>query len=241
MFVVSEICDNGFMCNRYVSPSQAEIERFWHIGGQNPPRWWQAEIHPRSPGPFIRAVAAGRELVLGQWALIPHFAKAAKLPYQTNNARSEELSSKASFRQPWLRGQRCIIPAWSFDEPCWETGKNVWWRFRRADAAPWGLAGLFNTWTDPATGELVESYTMLTINADHHPLMRRMHKPRPDRPASAQDKRSAIPIEMGETDQWLKGSPEDAKQLLRLAPVETFDAAPMAGSSGSAPVQTPLL
>jgi len=229
------------MCNRYVTPSQAEIERDWHIGRQNPPRWWELEIHPRSPGPFVRASGGDRELVLGQWALIPHFAKTARLPYQTNNARIEGLANKASFRQPWLRGQRCIIPAASFDEPCWETGKNVWWRFRRADGAPWGLAGLFNVWTDPATGEVIESYTMLTLNADHHPLMRRMHKLKADRPADAQDKRSVIPIEMADMDQWLSGSVENAKQLLRLAPVDVFDAAPVDESAGGWPIQYPLL
>ena len=78
----------------------------------------------------------------------------------------------------------------SFDEPNWETGKNVWWRFRRADGAPWGLAGLWNTWTDKATGEIVESYTMLTLNADAHPLMSRMHKPDPKLGPDQQDKRS---------------------------------------------------
>src|SRR3546814_1860630 len=94
------------MGNRYVTPSQAEIERFWHIGNRNQPRWWEAAVHPRAAGPFVRAHDIGRELVVGQWALIPHFAKSAKLPYQTNNARSEELASKASYRQPWQRGDR---------------------------------------------------------------------------------------------------------------------------------------
>jgi putative SOS response-associated peptidase YedK len=186
-------------------------------------------------------VGGDRELVLGQWALIPHFAKTAKLAYQTNNARAEELASKASFREPWLRGQRCIIPAASFDEPCWETGKNVWWRFRRTDGAPWGIAGLFNPWTDPTTGEVIESYTMLTLNADHHPLMRRMHKPKPDRPAAAQDKRSVIPIEVADVDQWLSGSLEDATQLLRLAPVEIFDAGPIVRHTRGGSILPPLL
>ncbi len=158
------------MCNRYVSPAEAEIERFWHIGRHNQPRWWErAKVFPRGKGPFIRAGASEWHLVVGQWGLIPHFAKAAILPYSTNNARSEELANKASYRQPWAKGQRCIIPALSFDEPCWETGRNIWWRFTRADGNPWGLAGLWNTWTDKATGELVESYTMLTINADAPP------------------------------------------------------------------------
>ncbi|MDB5826654.1 MAG: hypothetical protein JWQ73_874 [Variovorax sp.] len=45
--------------------------------------------------------------------------------------------------------------------------------------APWALAGLWNVWTNRDTGEAHESYTMLTINADDHALMRRMHKPDP--------------------------------------------------------------
>lgn len=214
------------MCNRYVTPSQAEIERLWHIGNRNQPRWWEAAVHPRAAGPFVRAHNTERELVVGQWALIPHFAKSAKLTYQTNNARSEELASKASYRQPWQRGQRCIIPAMSFDEPCWETGRNVWWQFQRSDGTPWGLAGLWNTWTDPGTGEVLESYTMLTINADEHPLMRRMHKPDPKKPATAQDKRSVIPIEVSDVDCWLTGSVEEASSLLRLAPENIFAAKP---------------
>lgn len=129
-----------------------------------------------------------RELIVGQWALVPWFAKTAKLPYATVNARSEELEAKASFKHPWARGQRCIIPAESFDEPNWETGKNVWWRFARADGMPWGVAGLWNTWTDKASGEVVESYTMLTLNADHHPLMNRMLKPDPKLGPDQQDK-----------------------------------------------------
>jgi putative SOS response-associated peptidase YedK len=117
----------------------------------------------------------------------------------------------------------------------------VWWRFRRADGTPRGLAGLFNTWADQATGEVIESYTMLTINADAHPLMRRMHKAKPSRPTNAQDKRSVIPIEMMDTDQWLSGSPEEAEQLLRLASVDVFDAAPVVEPSSGGPVQALLL
>jgi putative SOS response-associated peptidase YedK len=35
-------------------------------------------------------------------------------------------------------------------------------RFARVDGQPWVLAGLWSEWTDPVTGELVPSYTMLT-------------------------------------------------------------------------------
>lgn len=217
------------MCNRYVSPEAGDIERYWHTGGRSP--WRGAAVHPRQLGAFIRAArdapAPGeRELVVGQWGLVPWFAKTAKLTYSTNNARFEELASKASFKQPWARGQRCIIPAWTFDEPNWESGRNVWWRFKRADAAPWGLAGLWATWTDKATGEMLESYTMLTLNADDHPLMRRMHKPDPKLGPDQQDKRSVVPIEPEDVDTWLHAPLTVAQQLVRLAAETVFDAMP---------------
>ncbi|KWT68576.1 protein of unknown function DUF159 [Comamonas testosteroni] len=40
---------------------------------------------------------------------------------------------------------------------------------------------------------------------DSHPLMSRMHKPDPKLPADQQDKRSVIPIEVQDIDQWLAG------------------------------------
>lgn len=218
------------MCNRYIAPDDLEIERFWQVNQNSPPRWVKA-VFPRSPGPFIRRAKDvtdyQRELVTGQWGLIPWFAKEPKLKFPTNNARSEELEQKASYKDPWKRGQRCIIPAVSFDEPNWETGKNVWWQFRRTDGAPWGLAGLWNTWTDKASGEIHESYTMLTINADGHPLMGRMHKPDPKLPADQQDKRSVIPLEAHDFDRWLTCTVEEARALMKVPPVEMFDAAPL--------------
>lgn len=220
------------MCNRYGTPRIAEIERFWHIGGRTENRWWEEprDVFPRQPGPFIRRArhdpGYSRELTVGRWGLIPWFSKTADVKFSTNNARSEELAAKATFKDPWRRGQRCIIPAATFDEPNWESGKNVWWRFARADGDPWGLAGLWNVWRDPATGEEVESYTMLTINADAHPLMSRMHKPDPKLGPDKQDKRSVIPIELADVDQWLAGTVQEASELLRLAPVGVFEAGP---------------
>ena len=136
---------------------------------------------------------------------------------------------KASYKQPWARGQRCIIPAEAFFEPNWESGRHVPWRFTRADGEPWGLAGLWNAWVDPATGEVVESYTMLTINADTHPLMKRMHRPDPKRSPEQQDKRSVVPIEIVDVDNWLMAPPAQAATLVRLAPAELFVAGPAVG------------
>lgn len=224
------------MCNLYGSTKEAGIRKHWRPANELPSAWGGDIVAPRKPGPFIRRArddaAYSRELVVGRWGLVPWFSKTADIKYATNNARSEELTEKASYKHPWARGQRCIIPADWFDEPNWEAGKNEWWRFRRADGEPWGLAGLWNVWKDPATGEEVESYTMLTLHANSHPLMKRMHKPDVDPatkmplPFAQQDKRSVVAIEQADVDQWLAGTVQEAQELLRLTPVEAFNAGP---------------
>jgi putative SOS response-associated peptidase YedK len=90
---------------------------------------------------------------------------------------------------------------------------------------------LWNIWVDKASGEVVESYTMLTLNADSHPLMSRMHKPDPKLAADAQDKRSVVSIDIGDVDTWLFGTEAEARQLVRLAEVEVFDAEPQDGAA----------
>jgi putative SOS response-associated peptidase YedK len=154
----------------------------------------------------------------------------------TNNARWDEkkgMPEKFTFKPAWWAGRRCLIPADDYDEPCYAvTGKNIWWRFARRDREPWMIAGLWSEWTDPTTGEIVPSYTMLTINCDAHPLLKFMHKPEVDKttglvlPADKQDKRSIVAIEREHFKTWLEGSKEEAAQLMRLPAVELFEHAP---------------
>lgn len=209
------------MCNRYVSPADRDIERQWQLVHHTP--WLGGGVYPRAAGAFIRAAGQGRELVVGQWGLIPWFAKEARLTYSTQNARFEEIAAKPSYKLAWARGQRCIIPAASFDEPCWESGKNEWWTFRRRDGTAWGLAGLWNAWVDRASGEILESYTLLTANADAHPLMKRMHKPDPKLGPDEQDKRSVLVVPIDAVDAWLSGAVDSARSALRLPVVDEIE------------------
>lgn len=214
------------MCNRYFQPPRERINFFRIL--DVPKDYRGMDVFPRGTGSFLRKLPSGdgMELVPGQWGLVPHFAKSRTLTFSTNNARIESVTTAASYKAPWGRSQRCIIPVDVFWEPCWESGKNEWWRFQRADGNPWGLAGLWNRWVDRDSGEMVESYTMLTQNADHHPLMRRMHKPDPKLAPDQQDKRSVVALEPDDFEQWLHGSIDEATALIRLPPTESFDAAP---------------
>jgi putative SOS response-associated peptidase YedK len=219
------------MCTKYLSPDERVLEQYFRV--KSPAGWHGAALYPRAPGVFLRPsrIAAQWDCVAGRWGLIPSFATTADIRYATYNARFEELLDKPSYRQPWLRGQRCLIPADSFDEPCWETGRNVWWRFRRRDGTPWALAGLWNAWLDRAHNQWIESYTMLTVNADDHPLMRRMHKPDPAYGPQEQDKRSVVAIAPEDYAAWLTGTLDEARGLVRAPPMEHLDSAPVRNAS----------
>ena len=108
----------------------------------------------------------------------------------------------------------------SYSEPYWGTGKNIWWRFARADGEPWALAGIWDEWTDPQTGEVVPHYSMLTQNCDGHPLLGLMHKPDPKLPADKQDRRSVVPIEKQDWDAWLHGTIDQASALIQVPDLE---------------------
>jgi putative SOS response-associated peptidase YedK len=222
------------MCNRYRPTSVVRIRDifgFTYIESGPPmeDRYRTTGIGPLQPGPFVRARRA--DLDVGQWGLTPDGSptlrpinRQTKRPMSTNNARWNPARGQPearSFWGPWDRGQRCLVPADDFDEPYWGTGKNIWWRFRRADGEPAMLAGLWNEWTDPATGEVMPSYTMLTINCNAHPVLRLMHRPDlgPDKqplPDDQQDKRTVVPLERSDWDAWLHGSAEQASGVVRL-------------------------
>ena len=148
-----------------------------------------------------------------------------EMRYSTNNARVESVATKPTFAHAWKRGQRCLVPADWYAEPNWETGKNIWWHLRRADGAPWFLAGLWSEWVDSASGEVVPNFTVLTCNCDDHPMLVRLHKPDPKLPPDRQDKRSLVHVDASDWDQWLSGTADEALQLITPQPVEVFDQA----------------
>jgi putative SOS response-associated peptidase YedK len=225
------------MCNRYRPASVVRIPDAFgvtYIESGPDLRYNTAGIGPLQPGPFLRP-RQGLELLVGQWGLTPDdsitlrpASKKTGRPISTNNARWGNGEPEAwTFKGAWRRGQRCLIPAEDYDEPYWGTGKNIWWRFARADCQPWAFAGLWNEWTDPSTAEVIPSYTMLTINCDAHPLLRLMHKPERDKegnllPPEKQDKRTVVPLEREHWDEWLHGSRDQAAALVRLPGSECF-------------------
>jgi hypothetical protein len=67
---------------------------------------------------------------------------------------------------------------------------------------------------------------MLTVNADDHPLMRRMHKPDGNLAPDRQDKRSVVAIVAADVDHWLHAPAAEAARLIKPPARELFDAGP---------------
>lgn len=117
---------------------------------------------------------------MARWGLIAASAKTLNTQPSTFNARSESVATSPTFCGAWAKGQRCIVPAEAVCEPDWRSGRHVPTRLQRADGTPMGIAGLWDSWVSPG-GDVVQSFTMLTINAAAHPLMMNLHKPQDEK------------------------------------------------------------
>ena len=163
------------MCGRYVSPTQAEMERYWELT--------EAQIRnpigqllcasPTAIVPMLRLSDAGLEEVAARWGLIPIWWKEAKPPRNTFNARSEEAGTKAMWRIPASKA-RCLVPAMGWYE--WKeveridpsTGEATKAKqpffMRRPDREPIAFAGLMSRRT--VEGDKTEfTCTILTRDA----------------------------------------------------------------------------
>ncbi len=171
------------MCSHY--QALKEQDKYHRYFGVEPPGdLGKVDLWPGDLGAFIRRhpltevgdeAVPPREGLNGMFGLVPHWSLDTKITKHTFNARSETVAAKPSFREAWKRNQHCIIPADAFFEPDWRSGKAIPTKITRTDGEPLGIAGLWSWWKSPK-GEVIHSYTMLTINADDHPLMRLFHK-----------------------------------------------------------------
>ena len=198
------------MCVNYRPATPAQLQNFFKVrpGNFQTPE----ESFPGYAAPMI----LGDEAVKACFGLIPHWAKDSKLSRSTYNARSETVADKPSFRQAWRLGQFCLVPMQAFYEPNYESGAAVRWKIERRDQQPFAVAGLWDRWLSP-TGEPVLSFTMLTVNADAHPLMKRFHKP-------GEEKRSIVAIAQEQWGDWQYATPEQATKMLLVSQADLFQA-----------------
>lgn len=201
------------MCANFAPSRQAAWERAF--AAQYPSGAFASEVFPGQAAPILMNDRA-HSSALATFGLLPHWAR-PDLVRKTYNARSETAWQKPSFREAWRKAQFCIVPADTLFEPRYLEGRAVRWGIRSVDDRPLGIAGLWES-RETADG-LHYSFTILTINADHHPVMKDMHRP-------GDEKRMVVILAPERYDEWLGTTPQRAMEWLTEFPAEKLTALP---------------
>lgn len=173
---------------------------------------------PYSPGKRVSAFTLPEVPVILQserskidlltWGLIPFWAKDAEVANNmrtmTFNAKAETLTKKTSFRHTIAR-QRCLVLTNGFYE----------WQHRGKLKAPYfislkndiamPMAGLSDSWTNQETGEVINSFTIVTTAAN--PLMEQIHNTK---------KRMPVIFFPEQEELWLDNHTDSEQALLLL-------------------------
>lgn len=105
-----------------------------------------------------------RSLDLIKWGLIPHWCTDPKGGRKPINARAENLTKLPMFREAYTQ-RRCIVPVDGFFE--WRAIKGARakqpYAIAMKDGSPFGLAGLWENWRNPSTGEWERTFAIITV------------------------------------------------------------------------------
>ncbi|MDN7858332.1 SOS response-associated peptidase family protein [Burkholderia cepacia] len=233
------------MCTNYVAPgedpglSELKIDNFRDLYRWTP---WKPEIYQDYDAPIVANID-GRFTPLiagfGFWPRALQKANVEKAKEQgrkppivrsTMNVRDDNPGKSPLYGPTWRSGGRCLIPARYVVEPSypdaeqdaagkWILGPCVLQRIGVIGRPTMCVAGIWRTLKD-AEGKPRHVMTMITVNADGHPVMSRMHKP-------ADEKRSVVILRPDDWEEWLTTpNIEAARAMLQLYPADKMVAVP---------------
>lgn len=183
------------MCGRFAfySPTEAAAALFGvSTAVEIKPRY---NIAPTQEIAAIRNTGEGqgdeRELVMLRWGLVPFWAKDPSIGNRMINARAETVAEKPSYRAAF-RHRRCVVLADGFYEWRRENDSKTPYFISLASDEPFALAGLWENWTDKATGESLQTTTLITTEANE--FMQPLHH------------RMPVIVQSDAANEWLAGS-----------------------------------
>lgn len=237
------------MCTNYRPSDKALIESLWDLAP--PLEDWAPEAYEDGAAPIVRAgPSGGLECVLGTFGFVPQrIAKtwqpraqpqeaskgkraATRAPLTTMNARAETIATKPTYGPYWRDGHHlCLIPATGVYEPNYEAngqkGPSIRYRLWVRDEPAFAIAGMWRTWPSEDSGAEQTTFTMITVNADHHAVFKRMHKPFLADGKTPNEKRGVVIVPRKHWADWLTCSDAElARTFLGLYPSERMDCAP---------------
>ena len=192
------------MCGRFAfySPTEAAAALFGVEGS--------IDVQPRyniAPTQYVAAIRKGedeqRELVMLRWGLVPFWAKDPSIGNRMINARAETVAEKPSYRNAY-KHRRCLVLADGFYEWRRQGDTKTPYFISLASGEPFALAGLWENWTDKASGESLQTTTLVTTDAND--FMAPLHH------------RMPVVLEAGSATDWLAGSQELLDDVAAITP-----------------------
>jgi putative SOS response-associated peptidase YedK len=167
------------MCGRYAlyAPT-SELQRHFEASTDE----LQDDLSPRYNAapmqwlPVVRQRPSGERVVhLLRWGLVPSWSRDESIATRLINARGETLAEKASFRAAY-KSRRCIVPASGFYEWKREGKEKQPYYAHPTDGKLLGFAGLWEQWSLGDGGDCVDTFTVVTTDANDtmKPLHARM-------------------------------------------------------------------
>ncbi|UCG28844.1 MAG: SOS response-associated peptidase [Bacteroidales bacterium] len=149
---------------------------------------------------------------LFQWGLIPSWSRneefANDIRYKTFNAKAETITEKPSFRNA-VKIHRCLVISRGFYE--WQTvgrEKFPYFIYLRNNEI-FAFAGIFDSWTNHETGEILNTFSIITTAAN--PLLEKIHNIK---------KRMPVILSPEDEWQWLDTSVPLSQSLQLLKPYD---------------------
>lgn len=156
--------------------------------------------HPATP---IITKESTESIQLFHWGLIPHWAKDSSIRKNTLNARLETIHEKPSFRN--YVNNKCLILADGFYEWKWldpKGKKKEKYLITVENNEAFAFAGIYSQWIDKTTGEILNTYSILTTAANK--LMSEIHNTK---------KRMPVILRPEEEKYWLNSKDFNFKEV----------------------------
>jgi putative SOS response-associated peptidase YedK len=210
----SQVHHIAIMCGRVIQ-SGGPV-RYAIVDGMNvrdsrvhnyPPRWNAAQSQDLL---VIRRNHQTGEVSLEplRWGLIPYWCQDPKGGRKPINAKCETVRNLPTFRDAYRR-RRCIVPVDGFFE--WKAIKGQKakqpYAIAMKDGSPFGLGGLWENWKEPASGEWIRTFAVITTDANE--LVAEIHD------------RMPLILAPGDYARWLSDEP-DPREVMRPFPADSM-------------------
>jgi len=202
------------MCGRFgISATAEQLALLLEIDPATVPAMApRYNIAPTTLAPIVRHDGAARRSVdLVRWGLVPSWAKDLKIGSRLINARAETVHQKPSFRSAFKR-RRCLVLTDGFYE--WKKAQGDQakqpYHFGLDDNSPFAFAGLWERWRPDEGAEPLDTFTVVTTEANA--VLAPVHH------------RMPVIVAPAEYDTWLdrETPPDHARTLLRPFPPDTM-------------------